>query len=467
MIVFNVPPQATEHDLEEFISPVGCCFEAHLSRKSEGKPSVGFIFVQENRAERIMANCHQAMLFGQSVSINYWSPWPEDFNNNVTFPKDVPGPTCRLVITKVQNWGLDWVIFERVKAFGEILGYETNQADLNPNYEQSKDDYNKIVNIYLSQKSAEVAARYFSKIRLFGRRIEAYVDASYNPDNDGIPQHPLPQKPKTTAEAEQMKANDPNKKFYVNLTGGGNPGFNQGGNNSGWGNGPNMGGNPMDANPMAGMMEQQMQMMQNQMNQFMSQMQQTQNTQGNAASGSIDKTALGLGATSNTKSHQNIKMPASQAEVDELVKQRNQLENFHAYEDFLLHKYNPGGNALPTAVPPIEFFDVLHKRLVLKIKLSKALEMGFNIGTSAPAVPMQNQAQNNSFGGNSWGSFAGGNDNSGFGSFGGAQNDGPPAGNTANFGAGGFGGNVTNKGWGTKPAASPVGAKRKKPSDAW
>merc|ERR1719220_1484937 len=279
MILFNVNPRTNEHDLEQWVENQiqGTVFEVFFSRKSGG-PTTAFIYVEARKAEFVMMNVHQQKFHDYDIQVNYFVPFENDFGGNIVFPKDIPGPTVRVVIEELPNHTKDWIVCEKMKAFGELLGYEVN-----PPGEQPK-GVQKSARIYMSQKSAEVAVRFITRTLFYGRKQQkVYIDQEFD---GNVPANcDPPQKPRSAQDMQALGGGNQNFGGNGNFGGNfggpggdmyGNQGGNMGGNNM-FGGGPGqmggfggMGGG-FNNNNMMQQMQQQMMMMQNQMQNFSNQ----------------------------------------------------------------------------------------------------------------------------------------------------------------------------------------------------
>jgi len=71
--------------------------------------------------------------------------------------------------------------------------------------------------------------------------------------------------------------------------------------------------------------------------------------------------------------------PTSQGQVDNLIKQREILEKVHPYEESLINEYPDGSQDMPPSVPPASYFHLLRDRAIIKVKLARAAESGYNV----------------------------------------------------------------------------------------
>jgi len=69
--------------------------------------------------------------------------------------------------------------------------------------------------------------------------------------------------------------------------------------------------------------------------------------------------------------------PKDQEEVNELLKRQEELSVPHPYEKFLASDYE-GQGELPSQIPPPSYFELLKERTQVKMKIDRALKLGFN-----------------------------------------------------------------------------------------
>lgn len=76
--------------------------------------------------------------------------------------------------------------------------------------------------------------------------------------------------------------------------------------------------------------------------------------------------------------------PVSQEELKELIERRCKLEMVHPYEKHLIESFDGNAKNVPASIPPPEYLRLLRDRSILKVRLLRAQERGFDVyGTAA------------------------------------------------------------------------------------
>ena len=84
--------------------------------------------------------------------------------------------------------------------------------------------------------------------------------------------------------------------------------------------------------------------------------------------------------------------PTSPEELKELIEKRCKLEMVHPYEKMLIETYDGNSKAAPQTQPPPEYLRLVRDRAILKVRLLRAQERGFDVyGTAMNLFQSQNQ----------------------------------------------------------------------------
>lgn len=340
LIVGNIGSN-TKDDLHNYFSQYGHVHESFILEEK----GVGFVHVDDLKAEEMIDRCNGQELSGTSIRVSY------SVSKDLKRPKSHMMRYTKLYVAPIAEEAKEEVLRQRFEMFGDIKEVVIIRKS-------------KCAFVHIDSKVAEFAVNSLTNIPFYGKPLRPQL-----------------------AKGEQFDRGD-SQPFMNNMNSVSGPGMDEPGYFRG-GPGasappPNwvQNGNSGYSQPVASQPPPQ--------------------HESYPSHHPLANLELGPGFgpnAANTKMASLPPPPASQDELRELIEKRMKLEMIHPYEKHLIETYDGNSKNTPQMHPPPEYLRLVRDRAILKVRLLRAQERAFDVyGTATQMFTQGTQNANDPYG---------------------------------------------------------------------